>query len=58
MSDSPGVKWYRELDDIFIKTLGQTSWAFEDYDWEAEIEAGISPQESFDEWRLLAGDKQ
>lgn len=53
-----GVKWYRELDDIFIKTFGATSWAFEDYDWDAEFKENIPPQEAFDEWRLIAGDKQ
>ena len=52
------IEWIKELDKIFIKTFGMNYDDFEDYDWKAEWEAEISPEESFEEWRYLAGDKQ
>jgi len=48
-------EWLKELDKIFIQTIGLTHDDVEDYMWHDEYEAECSPEESFAEWNLQAG---
>lgn len=50
--------WIKALDVHFMGIFGMLHNDFEDYDWYAEWEAQHMPKESFDEWRMLAGDQQ
>lgn len=45
--------WMRELEKLFVGNLGLSHNDFESYDWKAEFEGEHTPEDSFEEWKLL-----
>lgn len=43
-------KWLKQLDKLFINTIGLDHNDVEDHDWHSEWVSDISPSEAFQEW--------